>query len=1229
MRYRNLGGPVLVALLSACAEKPTPPWQQEGGFRWRELNVRGGDAGFTVIAPAKSGVTFQNAASEKILLGNRVLGQGAGVALGDVDGDGLPDIFLAKTEGCSALYRNLGGWKFEDVTTAAGVGACDRRSTGTALADVDGDADLDLILLTTTGPNAIFVNDGKGKFTEQRDLGLDATGRGATTLTMADVDGSGRLSMYVANYKPYNVDDTIPPQRRAFNQMVKEVGPKKFEIVPEHRTEYKLVMRPDMGGLRMTQRGAPDDFYVNDGKGHFTRVAMTAGRFLGAGGKPLSEAAESFGLGARFVDLNGDGAPDLYVANDFEDNDELWFNDGKGTFRLADWTAQRQQSNSTMGIDFADVNGDGHLDIFAVDMLANESHRLKTQIPTNTPLPKKPGDDQLQLQQQRNTLFLNRGDGTFAEVSEYAGVHASGWSWGTMFMDVDLDGRQDILVANGHLWDVMDADIQEGLQNRLNDVEWQKLRWQFPPLKLKNVAYRNRGDLTFEDASAKWKFGTEEDISHGLASADLDGDGDLDVVINRLGSPALLMRNDADAARVAVRLVGNAPNTQAVGAKIRLLGGAVPVQEREVAVGGLYMSHSDYEATFAMGKSDSAIVEVVWRDGRRSAIRGIRPNRLYEISQSTAAAIASVASAAPPSTLFVDATAQLGGHAHVEDVFDDWDRQYLLPEGLSELGPGVAWFDVDRDGAEDLVVGGGKGGKVALFRNKGGKLAADRGPAMVANSDLTGVLGMTENGVTRLLAGVSTWQVRTDSEMVAQPAVLSLGVARGVVAAKGEAAVGSHASSTGPIALGDVDGDGALDLFVGSRAIPMKYPVPASSGLFRNVGGKFVLDTVNAKVMNRVGLVTSALFADLNGDGHADLVLTRDWSSVLLLLNDGHGKLVAATDSWGLTKYLSRWNGVSTGDLDGDGRLDLVVTSWGRNTTMQADSTRPLFLYHGAIGARTEVEMLLAQQDKRIGGVAPLTSYARARVAIPSIVNNAPTFALFADAKIEKVLGPQLNLTDKLSATTFDHMVFLNRGDHFEAKSLPMEAQLAPAFYSGVADFDGDGNDDIFLGQNFSQTVVGVPRFDGGRSLLLTGDGKGGVKAVDGAKSGLLVYGDQRGAAYADFNGDGRLDLAVSQNGALTRLFENRGAKAGLRVRVEGSASNPDGVGVQLRIVYDGDKMGPLHEVQAGAGYWSQNGAVQVLGLAATPTAVWVRWPGGATTKTPVAAGAREVVVKR
>jgi len=1180
------------------------------------------------MGSGRTGISFENTASDSILMASRVLAQGAGVALGDVDGDGLVDLFLARTEGPNALYRNLGGWRFEDITAVAGVALPDRTTSGAAFVDLDGDGDLDLLLLAITGPNAVFLNDGRGRFTA-RDLGLESTPRGSTTPTMADVDGDGDLDLFIANYRPFMVGDSLPPQQLAFNQVVREIAPGRFEVRPELQAAFKIVMNPDGRGGNLVQRAEPDAFYLNAG-GRFTRVPLTsAERFRDAEGRPLAAEPESFGLGARFADLNGDGAPDLYVANDFEEPDAFWVNDGRGTFQLADWTAVRQTSNSGMAVDVGDVNGDGLPDLYEVDMLSNDSRRLKTQMPTHVPRPKAPGELESQVQMQRNVLFLNRGDGTFQEVSRFAGVQASGWSWSTMFLDVDLDGWQDILIATGHTWDVMDADTQERLQNRLTGIPWRRQLWEYPRLALRNVAYRNRGDLTYEDASARWGFGVEEDVSHTFAAGDLDGDGDLDVVVNRLHAPALVLRNNASAPRVAVRLVGDAPNTRAVGARIRVLGGAAPLQEREVVVGGLYMSHSDYQAAFATGDADSVTIVVHWRDGRRSVIANARPNRLYEITTEAPddpSLAPSSASSLPSPTLFEDATAQLGGHAHHEPSFDDWNRQFLLPNALSQLGPGVAWFDYDRDGDEDLIVGTGREGRLAVFRNDRGRLTPQP-PGPSAPEDFTTVLGLAQRDGSRLLLGVSNWEARTPDDVLIPPAVVGLAVGRGGVASTSVQVLPPDSSATGPLALGDYDGDGDLDLFVGGRARAGFYPRPASSGLFRNDAGRFVPDSAHAGLFEKIGMVSAALFADLDGDGDADLLLAREWGSIVLFLNQG-GRFSAAPDSWGLARWTSRWNGLAAGDLDGDGRLDLVATSWGRNIVAAADSARPLFLLHGQFGTHGEVEMLLAREDPRLGALAPLNSYARVRSAIPNLANRVRTFSAYADATVDLVLGPVNHLVERLSVNTLDHMVFLNRGDRFEAVPLPAEAQLAPAFHASVADFDGDGFEDVFLSQNFFPTEIGTPRYDTGRGLLLLGDGTGALHALPGVRSGLLVYGDQRGAAHADFDGDGRLDLVVSQNGSTTRLFRNRGATPGLRVRVEGPADNPDVVGAQVRLVF-GDTMGPVREIHAGSGYWSQNGAVQVFGIPQVPTQVWVRWPGGETTRTHVPPGATQITVRR
>ena len=1216
---------VLAAFMLACDSPPDITWHDGGGFRWLELDVPGrGKPGFTLLEASRTGITFANTVGDSLLARNRILAQGAGVCFGDVDRDGKVDVFLARTEGANALYRNTGGWRFEDMTQRAGVGAPDRYSTGCAFADVDGDGDLDLILLALGGQNALFLNEGGGRFTEQgEDAGLTSSA-GSTTAAVADVDGDGHLDLYVANYKAYTTLDRISPQKRSFDQVVRQLGPGRFEVRESYRSDYRVVDREDLGGVSLEQRADPDFFFRNDGKGRFIRERIAGNpRFRDERGQPLTEEPEDFSLAAILADLTGDGAPELYVANDFEDPDQFWLNDGHGNFRMAPWQAVRSTSNSTMAVDVGDVDRDGRPDQFLVDMLSKDTRRLKTQIPTHTAPPKRPGQGPLRPQMQRNTLQLNRGDGTFAEVARLAGIGASGWSWSTMFLDVDLDGWEDILVGTGHLWDVMDGDTQYRLRNRLHEIDWRRMLFEFPPLPLPNVAYRNRGDLTFEDMSRAWRFDLGSDFSHGMAVGDLDGDGDLDVVINRLRKPAAVLRNDATAPRISIRLRGAPPNTFGIGSRVRVLGGAVPLQQREIVSGGLYLSGSEPLLTFATGNAKDVTIEVDWRDGRRTVIKGARPNRLYEIDQRSA----TPRTGPPPTpapTMFQDVSDQLDGHRHVEPYFDDYGRQLLLPNAFSQLGPGIAWDDIDADGDEDLFVGAGRSGKLAWFRNDRGRLSPATAGVPAAHGDITTILGWPDGrGGRTILAGVSSYESASTNEALAAPSVVAYS-RNGTVTPL----VPGDTASVGPLAVADYDGDGKLDLFVGGRILPGGYPLSPSSSLYRNGaknGASLIPDTANNHLFAGMGMASSATFADLNGDGWPDLIVAIEWGTIRLFLNE-RGRFRLA-EMPGVSGVYSRWNGVATGDLDGDGRLDIVATSWGRNTEHHASEARPLFLYFGFFSARGQSSVLLAQDDRRIRGVAPYASFARLGLALPEMARNVRTFAAYADATVDQVLGRSAQQAVRFGATTTDHMVFLNRGTHFEARPLPLNAQLAPAFYAGVADFDGDGKEDLFLSQNFFATEIATPRYDAGRSLLLLGDGAGSLNPVPGQRSGLLIYGEQRGAAFADFDGDGRLDLAVAQNGDTTRLFRNLAASPGLRVRLVGPAGNPTAVGTQIRLRY-GDRPGPVREVQEGSGYWSQNGAVQVLGRAGQPTALWLRWPGGREQVLPLALGQAEITVR-
>jgi hypothetical protein len=885
--------------------------------------------------------------------------------------------------------------------------------------------------------------------------------------------------------------------------------------------------------------------------------------------------------------------------------------------------AVRNTSNSSMAVDFSDVDRDGNVDILVGDMLGRGPRR-KSQVPTHTPLPKLIGRIDDRPQWQRNTLLWNRGDGTFAQIGGYAGIEASDWTWDVLFLDVDLDGYEDVLATTGHLWDVMDADTWERVRTTFTPLDW---RWElalFPKLAVKNVAFRNNGDLTFSDAGVAWGFAGEDAISHGMATADLDGDGALDLVVNRLSSPAAVLRNLTSAPRVAVRLRGRSPNTAGAGSKIRLLGGPVPVQQKEVVLGGTYLSGSDPLYTFAAGTAQDLSIEVDWRRGGHSVVRGVKPNREYEIIEPPGDSARLHRSPPAPAPWFRDVSAQLG-HRHVETRFNDWARQPLLPQALSQLGPGVTWYDVDGDGAEDLLITSGRGGTLAYYRNDHGRFTPVDLHLGPARYDETTVLPLPDGkGGTMLLLGQSNYESETPKAAAAVPGVLGVAPA----GARVVSIVPGDIASVGPLAVADVYGDGALDLFVGGRVAPGAYPGAVSSRLFRNEGGRFILDTANSNLFTDIGLISGAVFSDVNADGWPDLILAPEWGSLKLFVND-RGHFRDATAEWGLDRVVGRWNGVTTGDLDGDGRLDIVATSWGRNTKYHVDAAHPLLLYYGKL-AGSRWDMIEAQYDDRLRRIAPLTPLGQLMTTLPVVRLTTRTYTAYADASLEDVLGGTLRGAQRWEAGTLDHQVFLNRGGRFEARPLPAEAQFAPAFYAGVADFDGDGHEDLFLSQNFFPTEIGTPRYDAGRGLLLRGRGDGTLEPVPGQVSGILVYGDQRGAAFADYDGDGRTDLVVSQNGAETKLYHNEHARPGLRVRLVDGALNPYGIGGVLRLVYEGSR-GPAREVHGGSGYWSQDGPVQVLGLEGgkLPTAVWVRWPGGSETLTPLRAGQLQVTIRK
>ena len=610
-------------------------WHQENDYRWAQLPFRKhGKPGFKQLSASKTKITFSNQLTRDQITNNRHLLNGSGVAVGDVNGDGLVDIYFCRLNGSNILYKNLGNWKFEDITAAAGVACPEQFSTGTALADIDGDGDLDLLVTTLGGPHFSFLNDGLGNFTDVTNSSGLMANTGATSQALADIDGDGDLDLYVTNYKKITVKDHYLPQELEFDRIVKKVG-NNYEIIPEFQEHY-TVQYLNKNILMRYEYAEPDKLYLNDGKGNFQVVSFIDGRFLDVEGKPVSEPKD-WGLMVRFQDIDEDGDPDIYVCNDFESQDRIWINDGSGNFQAISKLAIRNISWATMGIDFSDIDRDNDLDFLLIDMLSRDHQKRHAQSTHNAPIPHVIGAIDNRPQYSRNTLFLNRGDGTYAEIAQLSDVQASGWSWSPIFLDVDLDGYEDIIIATGHFYDALNTDVLARIRSkRYRSLDnWRNKIFEFPSLSIPNIAFHNRGDLTFEEVGDKWGFSTT-DISHGIALGDFDNDGDLDIVFNRLNALAGVYRNETISPRIAIRLRGRSPNTRGIGAKIEVLGGPIP-QSKEVISAGIYLSSSDPLSVFAAGEVNKDLtLRVVWRNGTISVIQNLKANRIYEIDESSA-----------------------------------------------------------------------------------------------------------------------------------------------------------------------------------------------------------------------------------------------------------------------------------------------------------------------------------------------------------------------------------------------------------------------------------------------------------------------------------------------------------------------------------------------------------------------------------------------------------------
>ncbi len=1168
-----------------------------------------GKTGFTLMDAARTGIQFTNVLPPMRRMTNVNLMNGSGVALGDFDGDGLCDIYLCDLAGTNTLYKNLGNWKFQDVTAEAGVTCPNQTSTGAVFADLDGDGDLDLLVTSMGGPNACFINDGKGHFSNRTaEAGL-LSKWGSSSMALADIDGNGTLDLYVCNYGATSIVRSGGKVTYGKNS--------KGETIIQGRNAKRLKI---INGI-LHELGEPHILYLNDGKAHFTPVDWS-NTFVDEQGLALSESPWDQGLSVMIRDLNEDGFPDLYVCNDTTMPDRIWLNNGHGKFHAASNAAIRKTSYFSMGVDVADLDRDSHDDIFTVDMLSRDHLKRVVQHSTMIPQPNNPAELDVRFQVRRNVLLSARGDGTFSEIANYAGVAASDWTWSCAFIDVDLDGWEDLLVTNGFEHDADDADVRAQIQRmgNLGLDESRRMMLLYPRLETPNCAFHNLRNRRFEEVGTDWGFDSKA-VCNGMALADLDNDGDLDVVVNCMNSGALLYRNETIAPRIAIRLEGAKPNTRGIGARITVDGG--PVEQSQVMIaGGRYVSSDDSLRVFAAGNETNVLrVRVDWPSGVHTEATNVPANSISLIHETETGAPAVLKGRMQASTLFTEERAVLD-YRHEQIEIDEFSRQPSLPRKLSQTGPVIVAKDLDGDGFEDLIIGAGKGGRTTVLMNQNGKFQIQQ-PKMwelpAKNGDAAIVaFNETDKVVTVIQAQDNYEEIQSPSRVN----VFKIENGQWNLVQTLEVPL----VTVGSLALGDIDGDGDLDLFVGGRCIPGEYPRAASSFLFRNNGKIFELDAAASAGFRDIGLITGAIFSDLNGDGYPDLVTSMEWGFIHVFLNS-KGIFKDSVREWNLARDPGLWTFVTTADMDGDGSLDIIAGNWGMNSLYQSRRATEVALVHGEFNEDGHEVMIEGYRTTHANPFLPFRDLTANSQALPWLASAFPTHASFGKTTVEKMIAGHSSAARTLTANYFETSIFFNRGSLFQRQSLPSAAQFSPALAGTVADFDGDGVEDLFLSQNFFAVRPEDERLDSGRGLLLHGLG-GGNFSENVLTNGISIYGQQGAAVAMDFDNDGQLDLIATQNSGAAQALHNQSVAETFRVMLRGQPQNRDAIGAIIRLK-QADRWGMAREIHCASGPIGQSSFAQFFPRMTAQSAIRVVWPGGAVTEYPLPEKAHSILIEQ
>jgi len=1048
---------------------------------------------FTSMPPSSTGIDFENRLTETEefnIIEYLYFNNGAGVAAGDINNDGLIDLYFSANQHGNSLYLNKGDLKFEEITEQAGVAGKGDWSTGVTMVDVNGDGFLDIHVCNVgdykglTGHNQLFINQGDLSFREESEAyGLDFTGF-STQAAFFDYDLDGDLDMYLLNHSVHS--------SRSYG----------------------------MSDLRMEEDlRAGDRLYRNDptetGR-TFTDVSAEAG---------IYRSHIGYGLGVNTSDINNDGFPDIYISNDFHENDYLYINKGDGTFSEKLTAMIAHTSRSSMGNDVADINNDGLADIMVLDML-----------PDNQQILKQSGtEDELELfrmkldagyahQYVHNTLQLNLGDGKFSEIARLAGIHSTDWSWSALFCDLDNDGWKDLFVTSGIYRRPNDLDYvmyltggsrYEPIKN--NDSVSNRSLFERMPLQADiNHLFRNNGDFTFSSVQTEWGFDTP-DYSNGSTYADLDNDGDMELVVNNINGPASIYRNNAEQMPnrhfLKLELKGSEMNPNGIGARVCIYAGGKQQMTQHYATRGFMSSTSD-RLHFGLGSDtlvDSLLVH--WPGLLAQKVYNLRADQTITLDIS--AATAAVAEVTPSrETIFSSASVPGLNFRHRENDWEDIDREALIPANLSAEGPALAVGDVNGDGLEDIFVGGATDQVSQLFiQLPGGSFSALAQPALLHDRYTEDVdaafFDADGDGDQDLYLVRGGSEEFTGSPLLADRLLLNNG--KGHFERSPSGSIPLYMQNGSCVRPADFDGDGDMDLFLGTRSIPGAYGISPEQFLLENDGsGHFSpLPQERLGSLHKVGMVTDACWFDHDQDGDQDLVVVGTWMNVSIFTNE-QGSFTDVTAEAGLAETGGWWNCIGVADLDMDGDLDLVAGNHGLNTMLKASPEEPVELWLNDFDNNGVPDPILSSyHDGKSYPIASLDELKRQIIGVDRIY---PSYASYGGQTVSDILGEELLAKSlKREAIQFESAVFINKGDgSYETRHLPLEAQFSPVMDFLVKDFDKDGLPDLLLAGNNYFIRPSLGRQDASYGWLLKGKNAMEFDCLWPAESGLSLNGDMR-----------------------------------------------------------------------------------------------------------------------